>query len=185
MPICHGNADKPNETERVDGIPLLLAQMDRMNRAALLDKHFPMRRNWQGLGLGEIVVVWLAYILSEGDRRLNAVQGWVAGILLALTLCLKAVGLRKLDFSDGRLAVVVVPSGALLLQLLQSLPQFLQAPAPHRPLLADAAFAARQHAQFAPLGSSLTWTDSRACSQSFARKDSSSRASLPLGVPTR
>jgi transposase len=93
-------------TERVDDIPLLLAQMEKMNIAALLDKHFPMHGNWQGLSLGEVVVVWLAYILSEGDHRLNSVQGWVAGILMTLTLCLKAVGLRELDFSDDRLAVV-------------------------------------------------------------------------------
>jgi len=94
-------------TERVDDIPLLLAQMEKMNIAALLDKHFPMHGNWQGLSLGEIVVVWLAYILSEGDHRLNSVQGWVAGILMTLSICLQAVGLRKLDFSDDRLAVVL------------------------------------------------------------------------------
>jgi len=93
-------------TERVDDIPLLLAQMEKMNIAALLDKHFPMHGNWQGLSLGEIVVVWLAYILSEGDHRLNSVQGWAAGILLTLTICMKAIGLRELDFSDDRLAVV-------------------------------------------------------------------------------
>ena len=93
-------------TERVDDIPLLLAQMEKMNIAALLDKHFPMHGNWQGLSLGQIVVVWLAYILSEGDHRLNSVQGWVAGILMTLSLCLKAAGLRELDFSDDRLAVV-------------------------------------------------------------------------------
>ena len=93
-------------TERVDDIPLLLAQMDKMNIAALLDKHFPMHGNWQGLSLGEVVVVWLAYILSEGDHRLNSVQGWAAGILMTLAHCLKAVGLRELDFSDDRLAVV-------------------------------------------------------------------------------
>jgi len=94
-------------TERVDDIPLLLAQMDRMDIAALLDKHFPMHGNWQGPGLGQIVVVWLAYLLSEGDHRLNSVQGWAAGILLTLSLCLKADGLRGLDFSDDRLAVVL------------------------------------------------------------------------------
>ena len=94
-------------TERVDDIPLLLAQMEKMNIAALLDKHFPMHGNWQGLSLGQIVVAWLAYILSEGDHRLNSVQGWVAGILLTLSICLKAAGLRELDFSDDRLAVVV------------------------------------------------------------------------------
>jgi transposase len=94
-------------TERVDDIPLLLAQMDRMDIAAVLDRHFPMHGNWQGPGLGRIVVVWLAYILSEGDHRLNSVQGWAGGILLTLTLCLKADGLRELDFSDDRLAVVL------------------------------------------------------------------------------
>jgi len=94
-------------TERVDDIPLLLAQMEKMNIAALLDKHFPMHGNWQGLSLGEVVVVWLAYILSEGDHRLNSVQGWVAGVLMTLALCLKAVGLRELDFGDDRLAVVL------------------------------------------------------------------------------
>lgn len=98
---------KLTRTERVDDIPLLLAQMDKMNIAALLDKHFPMHGNWQGLSLGQIVVVWLAYILSEGDHRLNSVQGWTAGILMTLTVCVKAAGLRELDFSDDRLAVVV------------------------------------------------------------------------------
>jgi hypothetical protein len=62
-------------TERVDDIPLLLAQMDKMNIAALLDKYFPMHGNWQELSLGETVVVWLAYILSEGDHRLNSAPG--------------------------------------------------------------------------------------------------------------
>jgi transposase len=95
------------KTERVDDIPLLLAQMEKMNIAALLDKHFPMHGNWQGLSLGQIVVVWLAYILSEGDHRLNSVQGWVAGIVMTLTLCLKVDGLRELDFADDRLAAVL------------------------------------------------------------------------------
>ena len=62
--------------ERSDDVPLLLAQMEKMEVAALLDKHFPTHGNWQGLSLGQIVVVWLAYILSEGDHRLNSVQGW-------------------------------------------------------------------------------------------------------------
>ena len=62
--------------ERSDDIPLLLAQMEKMEVAALLDKHFPTHGNWQGLSLGQLVVVWLAYILSEGDHRLNSVQGW-------------------------------------------------------------------------------------------------------------
>lgn len=94
-------------TERVDDIPLLLAQMKKMEIANLLDKHFPLHGSWQGLGIGEIVVVWLAYILSEGDHRLNAVQGWTAGVLLTLSVCLKVPGLRELDFTDDRLGRVL------------------------------------------------------------------------------
>ena len=95
------------KTERLDDIPLLLAQMEKMKIAALLNKHFPVHGNWQGLGVGEIVVVWLAYILSEGDHRLNSVQGWVAGLLLTLKICLKEPGVRELDFTDDRLAMVL------------------------------------------------------------------------------
>lgn len=98
-------------TERVDDIPLLLAQMDKMNIATLLNKHFPMHGNWRGLSFGETVIVWLAYILSEGDHRLNSVQGWAAGILMTLSICLKAVGLRELDFSDDRLAIILYSLG--------------------------------------------------------------------------
>jgi transposase len=70
-----------------------------------------MHGNWQGLSLGEVVVVWIAYILSEGDHRLNHVQSWVAGIMMTLQLCLKMPTLRELDFSDDRLAMVLQSLG--------------------------------------------------------------------------
>ena len=93
--------------ERVDDIPLLLAQLAKMEVASLLDQHFPMHGNWQGLSLGEIAVVWLAYILSEGDHRLNSVQGWAAGLLMTLRVCLGIPGVRALDVSDDRLCIVL------------------------------------------------------------------------------
>jgi len=58
-------------TERVDDITLLLARMHKMRLAELIDEQFPGHGNWQGLSIGHVVVVWLAYILSEGDHRLN------------------------------------------------------------------------------------------------------------------
>jgi transposase len=64
------------ETERVDDIPLLLAHMQRMEIASLLDQHIPVHGNRKGLSLGNVVVVWLAHILSEGDHRMNHVQAW-------------------------------------------------------------------------------------------------------------
>lgn len=98
-------------TERVDDIPLLIAQMEKMKIAELMDKHFPAHGNWFGLSFGQTVVGWLAYIISEGDHRLNHVQGWAAGLLLTLNICLKMATLRDLDFSDDRLAVILTRLG--------------------------------------------------------------------------
>ncbi len=64
------------ETERVDDIPLLLAHMQHMKIALLLDQHIPVHGNRKGLSLGNVVIVWLAHILSEGDHRMNHVQEW-------------------------------------------------------------------------------------------------------------
>src|SRR5258708_19739143 len=64
------------ETERVDDVPLLIAQMQRMKLAELLDKHFPTNGNREGLSLGGVSVIWLAHILSQPDHRMNPVQEW-------------------------------------------------------------------------------------------------------------
>jgi len=56
-------------SERVDDLPLLLAQLDRMGLQPLLDEHFPTHGNWVGLSLGWVTVVWLTHILSEADHR--------------------------------------------------------------------------------------------------------------------
>ena len=63
-------------SERVDDIPLLLAQLDRMGVQPLLDEHFPTHGNWVGLSLGWVTVLWLTHILSEADHRLNHVEPW-------------------------------------------------------------------------------------------------------------
>src|SRR5256884_6681807 len=52
-------------TERVDDIPLLLAQMQRMGLARLLDAHFPTHGNRQGLSLGVVTTIWVTHLLSQ------------------------------------------------------------------------------------------------------------------------
>jgi transposase len=92
--------------ERVDDIPLLLAQLERMHVASLLDEHFPTHGNWQGLSLGAVTSVWMTFILSEANHRLNHVEPWAAQRLTTLAA---GVGqpVRALDFSDDRLAAVL------------------------------------------------------------------------------
>jgi len=90
-------------SERVDDIPLLVEQMRQMDLAALLNEHFVPHGNWHGLTPGELSVLWLTYILSEGDHRLNQVEAWVQAHLVTLQGCLSpAVG--RLDASDDHLA---------------------------------------------------------------------------------
>lgn len=94
------------ETERVDDIPLLLAHMQRMNLAPLLDKHIPVHGNRKGLSLGNVIIVWLAHILSEGDHRMNHVQEWAMRRMETI----RGSGLNSFevgDMTDDRLADVL------------------------------------------------------------------------------
>lgn len=93
-------------TERMDDIPLLLAQLDRMQVGTMVDEYFPTHGNWQGLSLGTVVTVWLTFILSEANHRLSHVQTWAAQRLTLLEGCL-GQRVRALDFSDDRLAAVL------------------------------------------------------------------------------
>lgn len=93
-------------TERIDDIPILLAQLDRMEVGAMLDEYFPAHGNWQGLSLGTVATVWLTFILSEANHRLSHVQTWAAQRLTLLEGCL-GQRVRALDLSDDRLAAVL------------------------------------------------------------------------------
>ena len=99
--------EKPNIiTERIDDIPLLLTQMDRMGLAALLDAHFPTHGNWQGLAFGRVATIWLSSILSRGDHRLVHVEPWVAQRQIILSQVTGEV-VRAHEFSDDRLEIVL------------------------------------------------------------------------------
>src|SRR5438132_12785726 len=93
-------------TERVDDIPILLAQSDDMRIAELLDEYFKPHGNWEGTSLGCTTAVWLTHIVSEGDHRMNQVQGWVAQRVQTLQGCI-GQEVREESWSDDRLALVL------------------------------------------------------------------------------
>src|SRR6266852_799047 len=74
-------------TERVDDIPLLLAHSDKMGVPELLDDYFKPHGNWEGMSLGWTTAIWLTHIVSEGDHRMNQVQGWAAHRVQTLSIC--------------------------------------------------------------------------------------------------
>jgi transposase len=93
-------------TERVDDIPLLLQQMQRMELPTLIDTHFPAHGNWYGLSLGWVSTIWLSSILSRGDHRLVHVEPWVANRLFTLQT-VTGQDVERLDFTDDRLQIVL------------------------------------------------------------------------------
>jgi transposase len=93
-------------TERVDDIPLLLEQMQRMHLPALIDHHFPAHGNWQGLSLGWVTTIWLSSILSRGDHRMVHVEPWVSNRLWTLRTA-TGQAVERLDFTDDRLEIVL------------------------------------------------------------------------------
>src|SRR5712692_2709717 len=92
--------------ERIDDLPLLLAQMERMGIRELLDRHFPVHGHWLGLSLGWTATLWLAHLLSEGDHRLNQVEPWAVAHLTTLRQCTGQC-VNRLDLTDDRLAAVL------------------------------------------------------------------------------
>jgi len=94
------------KTERVDDIPVLIAQATRIGLPELIDRHFVPHGNWSGTSLGMTTIIWLAHILSEGDHRLNQVEGWVAHRLEMLAIT-AGQPVRALEWSDDRLGIVL------------------------------------------------------------------------------
>src|SRR3954451_9657591 len=90
--------------EVVADLPVLWATLQRLDLPATLDRLFPTPVNWKGpLTPGEVLAVWLLFLLSEADHCLNHVEPWVAqhqGTLSALL----GKPVLSVDRHDDRLA---------------------------------------------------------------------------------
>src|SRR6188472_613283 len=90
--------------EVVADLPVLWETLKRLDLAATLDRHFPTPLHWKGpLTPGDVLAVWLLFLLSQGDHCLNHVRPWVAGHHLTLSALL-GKSVLPLDFHDDRLA---------------------------------------------------------------------------------
>lgn len=92
-------------SERGDDLPLLVGQQQKMGMAEIIDSIStpPWRR--EGLSVGQIIVTWLTFILSESDHRLSYVEAWVAKHLETLKGLINPA-LTVQNFSDDRLGDV-------------------------------------------------------------------------------
>ena len=100
----NGETLQVHRVERVDDIPVLLATLNKLKVAEVLDRHFPSGHRWKGeLTFGEVACVWIAFITSQGDHRLSRVEPWAEANRHSLQAALGKT-VRALDFQDDRLA---------------------------------------------------------------------------------
>lgn len=94
------------QNERVDDIPLLIGQQQKMEMAEVIDAIITPHWRRQGLSVGQTIMAWLTFILSESDHRLSYVEPWVATHLETLKRSLNP-DLTVPDFSDDRLGDIL------------------------------------------------------------------------------
>ncbi len=94
-------------TERVDDIPLILAELQKSNLASLLTQQMPDQGNWQGADSGTIAVIFLTYVLSQADHRTSHVEEWLSQRIHTLRACTGLPTLNPLDLTDDRLGILL------------------------------------------------------------------------------
>lgn len=93
-------------TERIDDVVLLLNVMMQIGLPELLNRQLSRHWKQEGLDWGWVIVIWLAYILSEGDHRKVVVREWVnERSTMIAQVC--GLTLRETDFTDDRLGIVL------------------------------------------------------------------------------
>ncbi len=89
-------------TERVDDGAFLIGQMSTMGLPEVLDRHSPRPWTQRGRSWGWTAVMWLAYIVTEGDHRRVSVETYLKGMQHTRSR-LTAQGSEPLDLRDDRL----------------------------------------------------------------------------------
>src|SRR5438093_8568271 len=75
-----GKSDLVIITERVDDVALLIGQMVKMGLPEVLERHIPRHWRQRRISWGWTAVIWLAYILTEGDHRKVSVETYRKGM---------------------------------------------------------------------------------------------------------
>jgi transposase len=91
---------------RVDDIPLLLGLLLQMKIAELYDREVGDYKTHTGVSGGWMLTIWLAYILSQGDRTKYKVEAWVRqhhAVLMQVT----RQHFAPSDFNDNRLSALL------------------------------------------------------------------------------
>src|ERR1700730_612597 len=100
------NTTKPQLVciETVADVPVIWAVLQRLNFIDCCDRLFLPPLSWKGpLTVGEVLAVWLLFVLSQQDHYLNHVDPWIADHYRTLSTLLGKPVTPK-AFHDDRLA---------------------------------------------------------------------------------
>jgi transposase len=93
--------------EPVDDVPVIVEWLLNMHVDKLIDKVLPNSHgNWKGLTYGQVIVIWLVFILSQADHRMCAVEEWVSDRVTVLRRCTDWE-VTPGDLTDDRLEIVL------------------------------------------------------------------------------
>jgi len=93
-------------SERLDDIPLLLGIMRLMGMDRVIDSHIPVHWKQRDLSWGQTCIIWLAYILSEGDHRKVSVREYINDMQMSLSEIMGRE-LKEHDFTDDRCSILL------------------------------------------------------------------------------
>ena len=91
---------------RVDDIPVIWKVIEKMNIIGHVNGVFTPHGNWKGLSVGEVVAVWMCYVLTTHDHRLSYLEDWVKE-RLAIFRTLLNKEIRQKDFTDDKLGLIL------------------------------------------------------------------------------
>ena len=91
------------KTERLDDLPLLYSQLEKMGIRELIDRYFPAHGNWRGISPGLVTTYWLMHIVSQSDHRLKYAEDWASAHRETLHM-LNGQRVEPVELSDDRLA---------------------------------------------------------------------------------
>jgi len=92
---------------RLDDLPLLYSVIKTLGIGACVNKYIKVHGNWSGSQPGEILELWLCYILSQCDHRLSGAEEWAKKNLGLLRLLSDCAELSSQDFSDDKLGTLL------------------------------------------------------------------------------
>jgi transposase len=93
--------------EPADDVPVIIAWLLNMCVDKVIDTILPEPHgNWQGLTYGQVIVIWLTFILSQADHRMCPAEEWVRDRVIILRGC-TGWEVTAGDLTDDRLEVVL------------------------------------------------------------------------------